>query len=229
MKIWRGKKGQFFIAALVILSFSLFLIFSYIQTTSSEEVRAFQRTSSQDLVNVLNVIEEQNEKNAIDWYDANWPYRKKYTGGGQSCTAGAQWDPKTFNFDPNGHNVSTNCSKELVAAIQSAPTTSIRLNVSSNSAACTTVNVNCSDAQSAFFYVYYGNPDAVENNKPETGTAQSPAVFEEQAWVNCTQIESNYRTVGYSANCNATKKSGQTATYSLGFYSQNLKFYGNVS
>jgi len=221
------KKGQFFIVTLVIVSFSFFLIFSYIQTTSSNEVRAFQRPADRDLLNVMNVIEEQNEKNAIDWYDTNWKYRKRYVVGSLTCV-GVKWNPHRFSFNSNGHDEQGDCTKELVATNSSKPFSKIRLNVSGTS--CTTVSVNCSDAISSTFYIYYGHPTTNEGNLIENvGTSESATVTEQLAWVNCTQIENDYQLLGYSMNCSAIGKLSQTVTYNISFYSQNLKFSGNFS
>ena len=225
-----NKRGQFFIAALVVLAISMFLIFSYVQTTTSIESRSSHKSGSDEFLNLLNVIEERNEKNAENWYDVNWQYRKKYVSGpisGPTCIE----DPnlRWVSFNSNGHDDQSDCTKELVATKIGAPSTPITIELDAPGD-CTNVGLPCLDVDNTVFYIYYGHPTTNQGNSiTSAGQPITPTVTEEQAYVNCTQIANEYNDLGHSLSCNVTKMSSQTATYSVSFYSNDFKFYGNVS
>jgi len=226
-----GKKGQFFIASLVILGISTLIIFTYVQTTSYTQAANSGSSSELELQNYINVMEETIVDNPIpsDWFNTDWLYRRKF-GATFNCdniinTIASYGSP--ILPVPSEKLFTGDCQDELVLVEVSAPSTPIALG--STAGVCGTMSTSCfNPLASTNLYLYYGNKNANQGNGGlVVGISTTTILDEEKAIpsINCTFI--NQSGFGNSVDCRRTSADPQT--YSFNFTTHDLTYQGTVN
>ena len=210
------KKAQFMLVATILITISLFIIYTYIRSADTSSIIFFEPTSKEQFVNLHTSIADRNAWLSNYWWNLNWQNRSTISISGTIVNP-VQVDPLIpVGYDCNQVRVVDSNNIEVPSSITVA------------TAPCYAVF----NAAAGIYNVYWNNPSAIAPKTIGAGTLTGNLIREESAPTQlfCPHITDMYKKAGVDINCSVQNIfSNNQVNYSINFQSLDISFDGFLS
>ena len=211
------KKAQFMLVATILITISLFIIYTYIRSADTSSIIFFEPTSKEQFVNLHTSITDRNAWLSNYWWNLNWQNRSTFLVSGSGLV---QVDPQITTGD--------DCFNQV--RVTDSNNNEIPSSVTATNAPC---NVEFT-ASTGTYQVYWNNPLAtaplyraiVPVGAPIPPTRKESAPTQ----LFCPHIVDLYKKAGVDINCSVQNIfSNNQVNYSIQFQSLDISFDGFLS
>ena len=211
------KKAQFMLVATILITISLFIIYTYIRSADTSSIIFFEPTSKEQFVNLHTSIAGRNAWLGNYWWDLNWQNRSTISISG-TFTNPVQVDPQiTAGYDClNEVRVADSANNEIPSSVTAA------------TAPCDVVF----NAAAGIYNIYWNNPSATVPGALGAGTPAGTLIRKEGAPTQlfCPHLVDMYKKAGVDINCSVQNIfSNNQVNYSIRFQSLDINFDGFLS
>jgi hypothetical protein len=210
------KKAQFMLVATILITISLFIIYTYIRSADTSSIIFFEPTSKEQFVNLHTSIAGRNAWLGNYWWDLNWQNRSTISISGTIVNP-VKVDPLIpASYDCNQVRVVDSNNIEVPSSITVAI------------APCYAVF----NASAGIYNVYWNNPSATAPKTIGAGTLTGNLIRKEGAPTQlfCPHLVDMYKKAGVDINCSVQNIfSNNQVNYSIRFQSLDINFDGFLS
>jgi len=213
------KKAQFMLVATILITISLFIIYTYIRSADTSSIIFFEPTSKEQFVNLHTSIADRNAWLSNYWWDLNWQNRSTISVSGTIVNP--------VQVDPQSPITITDCFNQIRV------TDSNNVEIPSSVTAVLPCEV-VFNAAAGIYNIYWNNPSATAPGYRAlgVGTPAGTLIRKEGAPTQlfCPHIAEMYKKAGVDINCSVQNIfSNNQVNYSIKFQSLDVSFDGFLS